>query len=283
MNRSSRTVDRRWGVSYKTRTWSAQVAQSVEQWTENPRVRGSIPRLGTTSKTEVAHLRDLIFCMGKAVERCPRYNPLMTKAKVKLGILISGRGSNMKAIVEACESGEVPATVERVISNRQGAPGIDWARDRGIECRVLPHRDFESREAHDRAVVGDLKAAGVQWVCLAGYMRLLSPWFVEAFPQRILNIHPSLLPAFPGLSAQTLAWDYGVGWTGCTVHLVDAELDHGPIVGQQAVPVEPYASVEDLQSAILEQEHLLYVRALRRLLSQEWRLDGRRIVYCQPS
>lgn len=185
----------------------------------------------------------------------------------------------MKAIVEACRSGELPADVVRVMSNKREAPGIAWAREQGIECRIHSHKDFESREAHDREMVTELKAAGVQWVCLAGYMRLLSPWFVEAFPQRILNIHPSLLPAFPGLDAQQQAWDYGVKWSGCTVHMVDAELDHGPIVDQQAVPVAPYTSAEELQRAILEQEHRLYVRALRSLLLEAWRIEGRRIVF----
>ncbi|MCK5379751.1 MAG: phosphoribosylglycinamide formyltransferase [Acidobacteria bacterium] len=207
----------------------------------------------------------------------------MTEAKIRLGILISGRGSNMKAIVDACESGEVLAEVARVISNKRDAAGIDWARGRGLECRVLPHGDFESREAHDRAVVAELKAAEVQWVCLAGYMRLLSPIFVEAFRQRILNIHPSLLPAFPGLHAQQQAWDYGVRWTGCTVHMVDAELDHGPIVEQQVVPVDPHGSAMGLEQTILDQEHRLYVRALRRLLSEGWSLQGRRVVFESPA
>jgi len=203
----------------------------------------------------------------------------MTETLVKLGILISGRGSNMKAIVEACRSGEVPAEVVRVISNRQDAAGIAWARDQGLECRIIPHRDHEDRESHDRAVVAELQTAGVEWVCLAGYMRLLSPGFVEAYPQRILNIHPSLLPAFPGLHAQRQAWDYGVRWTGCTVHLVDAELDHGPIVEQCAVSVAPHGTPEDLGKAILAEEHQLFVRGLRRLLSGAWNLEGRRIVF----
>jgi phosphoribosylglycinamide formyltransferase-1 len=203
----------------------------------------------------------------------------MTNEPTRLGILISGRGSNMKAIVEACRSGEVPAEVVRVISNRQDAAGIAWARDLGLECRVIPHRDYDNRESHDREVVAEMQTAGVEWVCLAGYMRLLSPLFVEAFPNRILNIHPSLLPAFPGLHAQKQAWDHGVRWTGCTVHLVDAELDHGPIVEQHVVPVAPHGALEDLEKAILEQEHQLYVRALQRLLSGGWRLEDRRIVF----
>lgn len=185
----------------------------------------------------------------------------------------------MKAIVEACRSGKVPAEVTRVISNRPDAAGIAWARDQGLECRVIPHRDYQDREAHDRAVVTELKVADVQWVCLAGYMRLLSPWFVETFPQRILNIHPSLLPAFPGLDAQKQAWNYGVRWTGCTVHLVDAELDHGPIVDQQGVSVESCASPEEVKAVIIEKEHRLYVRAIRSLLLKDWRVEGRRIVF----
>ena len=185
----------------------------------------------------------------------------------------------MKAIVEACRSGEIPAEVGLVISNRSDAAGIAWARDQGLKCRVIPHRDFENRGSHDRAVVEELQTADIEWVCLAGYMRLLSPLFVEAFPNRILNIHPSLLPAFPGLHAQKQAWDYGVRWTGCTVHMVDAELDHGPIVEQHAVSVAPHGALEDLETAILEQEHQLYVRALRRLFSGPWSLENRRIVF----
>jgi phosphoribosylglycinamide formyltransferase-1 len=203
----------------------------------------------------------------------------MEHATPRIGILISGRGSNMKAIVEACRSDEVPASVVRVISNRGDAPGIDWARDQGLECRVIKNRDFDDREAHDRAIVAELKAAEVEWVCLAGYMRLLSPVFIRAFPERILNIHPSLLPAFPGLNAQRQAWDYGVRWTGCTVHLVDVELDHGPIVEQKAVRVEPGFGVEDLERAILHEEHRLYVRSLRRLILEPWHVEKRRLVF----
>ncbi len=188
----------------------------------------------------------------------------------------------MKAIVEACRSGEIPAEVGLVISNRSDAAGIAWARDLGLECRVIPHRDYQDRKAHDRALVAELKAAGVDWVCLAGYMRLLSPDFVEAFPDRVLNIHPSLLPAFPGLHAQRQAWDYGVRWTGCTVHLVDAELDHGPIVEQQIVPVEAHFTPEDLEKVILDQEHRLYVGALKRLLSEPWTVENRRLVFDEP-
>jgi phosphoribosylglycinamide formyltransferase-1 len=196
-----------------------------------------------------------------------------------LGILISGRGSNMQAIVRACERGELPAEVALVVSNRGDAAGVAWARDRGIPTRVLPHREYPSREAHDRAVVSELRAAGVEWVCLAGYMRLLSPWFVAAYEHHILNIHPSLLPSFPGLHAQEQAWTHGVRWSGCTVHLVDTELDHGPIVEQTAVEVLDGDTVEDLEARILDREHDTYVRALRRLLRDAWTIEGRRVAW----
>ncbi len=203
----------------------------------------------------------------------------MTHKLTSLGILLSGRGSNMQAIVRACESGELPATVAIVVSNRIDAAGVAWTRERGIECRVLPHRDYEGRDAHDRAIVDELREAGVEWVCLAGYMRLLSPVFVTAFHNRILNIHPSLLPSFPGLDAQAQAHGHGVRWTGCTVHLVDTELDHGPIVEQTAVPVLSGDTVEDLEHRILLEEHPTYVRALKQLLQRRWTLQGRRLIW----
>lgn len=185
----------------------------------------------------------------------------------------------MRSIVAACERGEVPAEVALVVSNRASAPGIAWAREHGLATAVLSHRDSPSREAHDRAVVAALREAGVQWVCLAGYMRLLSPAFVESYPERILNIHPSLLPAFPGLDAQRQAWEYGVRVSGCTVHLVDAELDHGPIVVQRTVPVLDSDDADTLAARILEQEHRAYPEALRRLLTEPWTLSGRRVVF----
>jgi len=200
----------------------------------------------------------------------------MTGARI--GVLISGRGSNLRAIVDACRRGEVPGEVVLVVSNRAEAPGVAWARERGIPTAVLPHREYPDREAHDRAVVARLRTAGVEWVCLAGYMRLLSPWFVREYRHRILNIHPSLLPAFPGLDAQRQAWEWGVKVAGCTVHLVDEELDHGPIVVQRAVPVLPDDTPETLAARILEQEHLAYPEALRVLLAGRWRLEGRRLV-----
>jgi len=197
----------------------------------------------------------------------------------KLGILISGRGSNMKSIVAACEAGEVPAEVALVLSNKASAPGLVWAAERGLAGAVLSHKDYPDREAHDRAVVERLQGAGVEWVCLAGYMRLLSAVFVAAFPNRILNIHPALLPSFPGLHGQRQAWEYGVRVSGCTVHLVDLELDHGPIVVQLTVPVLDDDDEDRLAERILEQEHRAYPEALRRLLADSWSLEGRRVVF----
>jgi phosphoribosylglycinamide formyltransferase-1 len=200
-------------------------------------------------------------------------------APTKLGILISGTGSNMKSIVAACETGEVPAEVAVVVSNRADAPGIVWAAKHGLETAILCHKDFPTREDHDRAIVERLRGPGVEWVCLAGYMRLLSAVFVDAFPDRILNIHPALLPSFPGLHGQQQAWEYGVKVSGCTVHLVDLELDHGPIVIQRSVPVLPSDDAESLSARILEQEHIAYPAALKALLTQAWKLDGRRVVF----
>ena len=199
--------------------------------------------------------------------------------RTKLGILISGRGSNMMAIVTACEAGTVPAEVAVVISNRADAPGIAWARERGIATAVLSQRDFPDREAHDRAIVSRLQQAGVEWVCLAGYMRLLSRAFIAAYPSRVLNIHPALLPSFPGLHGQQDALEWGAKVSGCTVHLVDVELDHGPIVVQRAVPVDDADDVDTLSARILEQEHRAYPEALAKLLTRPWRLDGRRVVF----
>jgi len=200
-------------------------------------------------------------------------------ARTRLGILISGRGSNMKSIVAACESGEVPAQVALVISNKADAPGIGWAREHGLETAVLSHQDHSDREAHDRAVVARLREASVEWVCLAGYMRLLSAVFVQAYPMRILNIHPALLPAFPGLHGQRQACDYGVKVSGCTVHLVDLELDHGPIVVQRTVPVLDDDDEDRLAARILVEEHRAYPEALHQLLTGSWRIVGRRVVF----
>jgi phosphoribosylglycinamide formyltransferase-1 len=197
----------------------------------------------------------------------------------KLGILISGTGSNMRSIVAACESGEVPAEVAIVISNTADAPGVAWAAEHGLKTAVLPHGDFPRREDHDRAIVERLHQVGVEWVCLAGYMRLLSAAFVDAYPNRILNIHPALLPSFPGLHGQRQAWEYGVKVSGCTVHLVDIELDHGPIVVQRSVPVLPDDDEDRLSARILVEEHKAYPEALRELLTKSWKLDDRRVIF----
>ena len=193
-----------------------------------------------------------------------------------LGVLISGRGSNLRAIAEGCH-GAVPARIGLVLSNRSDAAGLTWAGSRGLDTAVVPHRAFSSREDHDRAVLERLQAAGVQWVCLAGYMRILSPVLVSAYEHRILNIHPSLLPSFPGLHAQRQALEYGVRVTGCTVHMVDAELDHGPIVVQRAVRVNEDDDEGSLSERILKEEHRAYPEALERLLSERWEIVGRSV------
>lgn len=196
----------------------------------------------------------------------------------RLGILLSGRGSNFQALQRAVARGDIPGEIVLVVSNVEDAPGIETARSLGLRTIVLPHAGLKRRE-HDIRVVEALRSAGVEWVCLAGYMRILSPAFVEAFPERIVNIHPSLLPSFPGLHAQQQAWDYGVRVSGCTVHLVDDGLDSGPIVAQVAVDVEGCADADELSARILEQEHILYPAAMARLLGESWRVDGRRVVF----
>ena len=191
----------------------------------------------------------------------------MTALK-KLGILLSGRGSNFEAIAEAINSGRLPAEIAVVISNRADAVGLESARRRGLNAVLIPSKG-RAREDHDAEVIAALKQARVDLVCLAGYMRLLSPAFVQAFPNRILNIHPSLLPAFPGLDAQKQALEAGAKVTGCTVHFVDEHLDHGPIILQKSVPVLEGDDLHALSSRILEQEHLAYPEAIRMVLSGE--------------
>lgn len=185
----------------------------------------------------------------------------------------------MKSIAAACEAGIVPAEISLVVSNKASAPGLEWAREQGIQTVCLSHKDYADRESHDRAVIDELRRAGVDWVCLAGYMRLLSSVFIDAFPNRILNIHPALLPSFPGLHGQEQAWEYGVKVSGCTVHLVDAKLDHGPIIVQRTVPVLDSDTADDLSQRILAEEHKAYPEALQLLLSNPWRVDGRRVVF----
>ncbi len=193
-----------------------------------------------------------------------------------LGVLISGRGSNLQAIIDAIAAGRLDARVAVVISNRSEAAGLERARRAGVETLCLRHRDYPNREDYDRALVGALRDRGVGLVCLAGFMRLLSPVFIAAFPNAILNIHPSLLPAFPGLDAQQQAWAHGVKVSGATVHLVDRDLDAGPIVAQRAVPVLEGDTAETLAARILEQEHLLYPEAIGLVLSGGWTVEGRR-------
>ncbi len=195
-----------------------------------------------------------------------------------LGILLSGRGSNFEAIAKNVASGDIPnARIAVVISNKPDAGGLEIARRMGLEAVVIPSKG-KPREEHDREVVAMLQEHKVDLICLAGYMRLLSPWFVQQFPRRILNIHPSLLPAFPGLEAQEQAFAYGVKVTGCTVHFVDEELDHGAIIVQKAVPVLPADDEHTLAARILEQEHMAYSEAIRIVLEGRHKFEGRRLV-----
>lgn len=200
----------------------------------------------------------------------------------RFGILISGRGSNMVALLEAAARGEIPAEPAVVISNLPSAPGLQLARERGVETLVVRHRDFASREDFDRAVVEALRRRGVELVCLAGFMRLLSPIFLEGFPQRVLNIHPSLLPAFPGLEVQRQALEYGVKVSGCTVHFVDQQLDGGPIIVQRAVEVAEEDTAATLAARILEQEHLIYPLAVRWFFEGRLVVEGRRVRLLPP-
>lgn len=202
----------------------------------------------------------------------------MSRPPARLGILLSGRGSNFLALHRAIEDGRLPAEIALVASNVPEAPGIHRARELGLPTFTLSHRGMKRRE-HDRAMVEEIQRAGAQWVCLAGYMRLLSPVFVEAFPQRMLNIHPSLLPAFPGLDAQKQAWEHGVKVAGCTVHLVDEGLDSGPIILQRSVDIDGLGSPQEVAECILAEEHVAYPEALGRLLSVPWRVEGRRVLF----
>lgn len=196
----------------------------------------------------------------------------------QIGILISGRGSNMLALADAVKHGRIPnAEIALVISNVADAGGLGKASELGIPTFVHSHKGC-TREEHDRAMAAELRQAGVDLVCLAGYMRLLSPWFIREFEHRILNIHPSLLPSFPGLDAQQQALEYGVKFTGCTVHLVDEELDHGPIVKQSVVPVLPGDTTETLSARILAEEHKTYTEAVALILSGQFHIEGRRII-----
>jgi phosphoribosylglycinamide formyltransferase-1 len=195
----------------------------------------------------------------------------------KLGILLSGRGSNFEAIADSIQAGRLQAEIAIVISNRADAPGLESARRRGLNARLIPSKG-RVREEHDAEVVAALKEAQVDLICLAGYMRLLSADFTRAFPNRILNIHPSLLPAFPGMEAQRQALEYGVKVSGCTVHFVDEHLDHGPIILQRTVPVLDGDDAHSLSARILEQEHGAYSEAVALVLSGEVEVRERRVV-----
>ena len=199
----------------------------------------------------------------------------MTK---RIGVLLSGRGSNFEALAESVAAGRLPhAEIAIAISNREGAPGIERAKARGIATRAIPSKGLE-REVYDRQVVAALREHKVDLVCLAGYMRLLSPYFIAAFPQRILNIHPSLLPSFPGLESQRQALEYGVKVAGCTVHFVDENLDAGPIVLQAVVPVKDDDTEETLSARILQEEHRIYSEAVRMVLEGRYKIEGRRVL-----
>jgi phosphoribosylglycinamide formyltransferase-1 len=195
----------------------------------------------------------------------------------KLGILLSGRGSNFEAIAQHIESGKLEAEITLVLSNVQEAPGLERARQRGLETLFLSSRGLD-RESYDLRLVAALEARQVNLVCLAGFMRLLSKSFIQAFPHRILNIHPSLLPAFPGLNAQGQALQYGVRYSGCTVHFVDENLDSGPIILQSVVPVLPNDTEHTLADRILAQEHQIYSQAIQLVLQNRIRIEGRRVV-----
>ena len=195
----------------------------------------------------------------------------------RLGILLSGRGSNFMAIADNVAAGKIPAEIALVISNRPGAPGLEEAQRRGLPTRMIPSKGLE-REQYDRLVVEALREKQVDLVCLAGFMRLLSAYFVSQFPNRILNIHPALLPAFPGLEAQRQALEHGVRITGCTVHFVDENLDAGPIIVQAAVPILDEDTAETLSARVLKEEHRIYSEAINIVLSGKWKLAGRRVL-----
>jgi phosphoribosylglycinamide formyltransferase-1 len=196
-------------------------------------------------------------------------------------ILISGRGSNMQALVEAMRAGRLSTDIRVVVSNRADAPGLAWAAQAGLPTLVMPHRDWPSREAYDRALAGALRERGVRLVCLAGFMRVLGPTFIDAFPSAVINVHPSLLPAFPGVDAQGQAFAYGVAVTGVTVHFVTEALDAGPIIAQRAVDVRADDTADTLRARLLTVEHALFPEAVQRVIAGGWRIDGRRVVWTE--
>jgi phosphoribosylglycinamide formyltransferase-1 len=198
-------------------------------------------------------------------------------SKLGVGVLISGRGSNMEALAEACAADDFPAEVRLVLSNRPDASGLEKAASFGIPTAVIDHREFQDKAAFEGAVIAELERQGVELICLAGFMRVLSAAFVERFPMRILNIHPSLLPSFAGLHVHQQAIDHGVRYSGCTVHFVVPEVDAGPIIVQAVVPIEPDDTAETLAARILEQEHRIYPEAVRLFAEGRLRIEGRRV------
>ena len=205
-------------------------------------------------------------------------DPITTFVTRRIGVLISGRGSNLQALVDATRDGRLDATIAVVISNNESAAGLDRARQAGLEAICVSHRGWAARDDFDRALVRELRARDVELVCLAGFMRRVGSPLLDAFPRRILNIHPSLLPAFPGVDAQRQALEHGVRLSGVTVHFVDAELDGGPIILQRAVQVHDLDTPDSLAERILVEEHRAYPEAVQLVLNGEWRLDGRRFI-----
>ena len=209
----------------------------------------------------------------------PRLRASVVNKKAKLGILLSGRGTNFLAIADSIDAGRIPnAEIAVVISNKEDAPGLAAAKKRGLDARLIPSKG-KTREQHDAEMIQALKEKNVDLICLAGYMRLLSPEFIRAFPHKITNIHPSLLPAFPGLEAQKQALDYGVKISGCTVHFVDEALDHGPIILQKTVPVLPEDDEHTLSERILEEEHKAYSEGIALVLDGKVSFAGRKVVF----
>jgi phosphoribosylglycinamide formyltransferase-1 len=201
--------------------------------------------------------------------------------KRRIAVLISGRGSNLQALIDAVSDGRLRAQIAVVISNRADAQGLERARAANIDTLTIPHRDFPTRDAFEAVLVRELRARDVSLICLAGFMRLLGPTFLDAFPNRILNIHPSLLPAFPGVDAQRQAWDHGAKIAGATVHFVTGELDGGPIITQRAIPVLDDDTPETLAARILDVEHRIYPEAVGLVLDGGWTIDGRR--FCRAT
>jgi phosphoribosylglycinamide formyltransferase 1 len=201
--------------------------------------------------------------------------------KRRIAVLISGRGSNLQALIDAVSDGRLRAEIAVVISNRADAQGLERARAANIDTLTIPHRDFPTRDAFEAVLVRELRARDVSLICLAGFMRLLGPTFLDAFPNRILNIHPSLLPAFPGVDAQRQAWEHGAKIAGATVHFVTGELDGGPIITQRAIPVLDDDTPETLAARILDVEHRIYPEAVGLVLDGGWTIDGRR--FCRAT